>query len=125
MAASGSAATPLLRASLAHIPTHGFSMAAVRKAIEADAALLGAAHDAKPAERDRALDALFPGPDSAPTSAPMRLFYTWDNEAHKATIQARDPHPPTREAAFQDAVGQLENRLGASDAVRGHLLRVR
>lgn len=114
----------LLRAALPHIPREGFTLAAVRRAIEENARLSSQMDETRV---DRALEQLFPGKDTAPTSAPRRLFQAWDDEmCAKMMSQGKlSGTPVPYESAVQNAVGLLQDRLRASATVQPHLLPVR
>lgn len=113
----------LLRSALAHVPSKGFTVAAIRNAAQDSSKLVG---DSRGQTLDRALERLFPGPDTAPTSGPRRLFQVWDDDASRQMMletSTGDEHVPY-EKAFQGAIKLLENRLLVSAAVRPHLLPV-
>ena len=104
----------LLRKSLVHVPTKGFTVAAIRQTLQeypnVDAAKL-----------DRALAALFPGPDSASTAGPRRLWQAWDNEVLKRMKQEYS-NKGTETHAYESTVDWLCERLKHSVPVRSHLL---
>ncbi|SHO76424.1 Uncharacterized protein MSYG_0762 [Malassezia sympodialis ATCC 42132] len=103
----------LLRAALAHVPSKGFTLVSIRSAIPT-------ASQWKPSNVDRALSVMFPGPDSASTSAPRRLFQTWDNHVTEE-LNEKFRHV-TGLSNDEQAVQWLCDRLMKSDAVKSHLL---
>jgi len=105
----------LLRAALAHVPSKGFTLASIRSAIPT-------ASQWKPSNVDRALSVMFPGPDAASTSAPRRLFQTWDNHVTEE-LNEKFRHV-TGLSNDEQAVQWLCDRLMKSDAVKSHLLLV-
>lgn len=121
----------LLRSALPHVPSKGFSLAAIRVAVEESVLLKQKAGEetATPTNVDRALERLFPGPDTAPTSGPRRLFAAWDQEAGTQMVSdaktAFGADPKNNHDAFQGSVELLSDRLCASAVVQPHLLPVR
>lgn len=140
-ASSSSAAltSKLLLAALPHVPQHGFTPAAV---------LAGVAQSwphppTKAPVDDAALRNLFPGPPSAETSLPIRLFRRWD--AHQllqvksagvaypsaaplspAPAQGQQQQPPQQsQQTYHMAIRVLQRRLEYSQPVRQHLTEVR
>lgn len=103
----------LLKRALVHIPYYGFTLDAIKTAS-------GGA-----TEHGRTLQALFPGPDYKPTSAPRRLFGVWDTCARENTIVRGEGTPQSRDEAYIMALGMLERRLDVSADVQTHLLPVR
>ncbi|WFD29753.1 hypothetical protein MSPP1_000765 [Malassezia sp. CBS 17886] len=119
LARSRVAVDELLKAALAQVPAKGFTMAAVYEAAKRLAPAPSAdAH----APLDRTLEQLFPGPDTAPTSAARRLFHTWDAMYSFPSLleppQAELPHV----AVDAKAISMLSDRLAYSAAVKPHLL---
>ncbi|WFD39357.1 uncharacterized protein MJAP1_002330 [Malassezia japonica] len=118
----------LLRSALPHVPSKGFSLAAIRVAVEESVLLKQKAGEetATPTNVDRALERLFPGPDTAPTSGPRRLFAAWDQEAGTQMVSdaktAFGADPKNNHDAFQGSVELLSDRLCASAVVQPHLL---
>ena len=106
----------LLRASLVHVPENSFSSTAIRMT------LLKQQQQHNAADVDRALSVLFPGPDSAPTSAPRRLLQAWDD---MATIHVNDTFKEKNKNGMDMTVQWLCDRLAYNDPVRPHLLPVR
>lgn len=105
----------LLRAALAHVPSKGFTLDSIKAAIPATA-------EWKSSNVDRALSVMFPGPDGASTSAPRRLFQTWD---HQVTEELNENYSNNTEITSDDrAVQWLCDRLMKSQAVKPHLLLV-
>ncbi|WFD07628.1 P-type Ca(2+) transporter [Malassezia vespertilionis] len=118
----------VLQSALPLVPEYGFTLAAVRKAIESNP--MSSATSQQPKDLDRVLAILFPGPDTAPTSAPRRLFQAWDDEAWASTVSnftdkavrdAKAERIPCQ-AAFDSAVHLLSDRLSYSTIVQPHLL---
>lgn len=120
----------LLRDAIAYVPTYGFSMTAIRHAAMDYADRAPDRSGVAPGrDRDRALTHLFPGPDTAPTSAPRRLFQAWDDDMSTQMVSSAEPHADaaagTPNDAFNATLALLHDRLGASGPVRAHLLPVR
>lgn len=114
----------LLRAALPHVPSQGFSLAAVQKAAEQSERFAGRIDRLT---MERALERLFPGEDTAPTAAPRRLFQVWDDDACAKMAAQRDSHVTeiSYQKAVQNAISLLRDRLHTSAAVRPHLMPVR
>lgn len=104
----------LLRASLAHIPTKGFTASAIRTIIEEQ-------NTHQSSDIDRALSILFPGPASSPTSAPRRLLQTWDLAASESV---KEKYTKEIRKDFEMTVQWLCTRLAYNDPVRPHLSSV-
>lgn len=76
----------------------------------------------KPSNVDRALSIMFPGPDTASTSAPRRLLQTWDNQV---TEEINEKYKNGSEVPNDGrAVQWLCDRLTKYDSVKPHLLLV-
>lgn len=104
----------LLRSSLAHIPTKGFTASAIRTTIEEQNTHCSS-------DIDRALSILFPGPASSPTSAPRLLLQTWDLTASESV---KEKYTKEKRNDFELTVRWLCTRLAYNDPVRPHLSSV-
>lgn len=114
----------LLRASLVHVPALGFSRASVRKTLMDRANMV---EGIPISDVDRALSVMFPGSDTAPMSAPRRLFQVWDADASLRAF-GKNCVPsdvnPKKDAALEATLSLLRSRLAKSAEVREHLLPV-
>lgn len=134
--------TRLLRASVAHIPTHGFRLSAIQAAL-AHSAPTTPPSDSTPTftaqEQDtlRSTTALaqtlFPNQpcttlsDSNPLLV-QELLREWDTTTAQAVthaLQNQPQPPPEGTTSFGQAIQFLEERLRYSGSVRTHLVDVR
>ncbi|CAO1630954.1 unnamed protein product [Jaminaea pallidilutea] len=127
-----SIAASLIAAAQPHIAVHGFTLAAVRAAIDAPSPASSSAStshlqlDAKSRAslNDWNLGRLFPGSPTAETSIPISLLRKWDQDRLDeitATFPAAGPHAKGS-GDFEAAVATLCQRLAGSQPVRNHLL---
>ncbi|KAN0064486.1 hypothetical protein ACQY0O_002112 [Thecaphora frezii] len=97
----------LLHRALPSIPLHGFTTSSLLHA--------------NPNLTASTLSRLFPGPDTAATSAPRQLFAAWDRSALDSMVAHLDAEEGER-GAFQTVVKALQERLERSADVHFHLV---
>ncbi|EPQ29234.1 uncharacterized protein PFL1_02989 [Pseudozyma flocculosa PF-1] len=109
----------LLQRSLPHIPSYGFTQRCVAAS--------------NPDVAAHTISSLFPGPDTASTSAPRRLFHAYDEHALHSVLPSLDEgagrevrmSPPSEQEErkrYDDVVEKLVERLRRSWDVRGALV---